>query len=875
MTLENTTTAVTGLVAGLRLDDNGLAGNAGNAGNAGSGIAEAPAAGPSKRRNRRGKGRGGSGDRGDRSTNTTTITDGNASQQQDAREGRGPKEKENENENEKEKPRQKQRQKQRPAADATRGRGRGRGGRSVGGGRQFSGALTGSEPKEEASLSSSLGAQLAQSSYECMICCDSVRPRHAIWQCDTCWAIFHLPCVKRWAAASTSTGASAGSGSGTSSGPGSRWRCPGCQHARAAAPSHYVCFCGATRNPEPARTGGTPHGCGRICGRRRGAHCPHACPQPCHPGPCAPCTALAPEQACFCGRVAFRPRCGAGFDPVAGAQSCGAVCGETLGCGQHACAQPCHAGLCAPCAVPQEQRCLCARHTRQARCGAPPRYACKDTCGALLGCGRHRCARGCHAQDEPGCHDTCALDPARAPTCHCGAAKADRASCADAVPSCGSACRRALGCGHACAQPCHAGPCAPCAEPVAAPCRCGAAVVRGTCGTPLLCARTCGAKRSCRRHRCAAQCCGDAAHACTLQCGRQLACKAHTCGDACHRGACAPCAHTSPDALACGCGRTRIAPPVACGTAPPACRLACPRTRACGHFSPAPHECHSGACPPCAVLIAAACMCGARELRSVPCHRAGAASCGRICARLLPCGGHRCERSCHRAGDACLAPGAACRQACGKPRRACGHACVLPCHTPKICDETQPCAATVVAACPCGRLQARQRCGATELRAERLAVHCDDLCRLAERNRRVSLALGFPDQAAAPLDGLARIRYSDDVLRFARAHLAWVREIEALAAGFIAERARPALHFAPMKQGLRAFLHALAPVYGCAPRSVDREPQRSVCWDRAPGSCVPSIPVSSAVRYTQPPTVVCSDRVNAVEGGGAEAPIFE
>ncbi|KAJ1825556.1 FKBP12-associated protein, partial [Coemansia sp. RSA 2703] len=321
-----------------------------------------------------------------------------------------------------------------------------------------------------ATLSTSLARQLTQGAYECMICCDSVRARQAVWQCDRCWAIFHLGCVQRWASASTGAGTGA---------DGGRWRCPGCQHARAAAPTHYVCFCGATRNPPMARRGAVPHACGQTCGRRRGAHCPHACTQACHPGPCPPCTALAPEQACFCGRTVFRQRCGASYDPADGGQSCGAPCGETLGCGRHTCTQPCHGGLCAACPRTVTQRCHCGRHQRQAACGASPSYDCGEACEALLACGVHTCGRTCHPTDD-GSHEVCALDPATAATCHCGAQSAaalgaPRASCADPVPSCGAPCgRRRADCDHPCPAPCHAGECPPCAAAVRKPCRCGA-----------------------------------------------------------------------------------------------------------------------------------------------------------------------------------------------------------------------------------------------------------------------------------------------------------------------------------------------------------------------------------------------------------------
>ncbi|KAJ2724592.1 FKBP12-associated protein [Coemansia sp. Benny D115] len=735
----------------------------------------------------------------------------------------------------------------------------GRGGRGVGGGRQFNGKLTaeGEADADESAtdLCSSLGRQLARSAYECMICCDSVRPRHAIWQCDCCWAVFHLPCVQRWAKASQASE--------------DQWRCPGCQHQRAAAPTHYLCFCGATRNPEHQQ-GVTPHACGRLCGRRRGPHCPHTCPLPCHPGPCPPCTALAPLQACYCGRVSIRPRCGAAYDPVAGAQSCGAVCGELLGCGLHKCEQPCHAGLCAPCTREITQHCRCGRAERTAFCGAPALYECGAVCDQLLGCGHHRCERTCHGPEDDASHATCALDPQVVVSCHCGAHTAanlgcERIVCTDPVPSCGGPCRKIRpDCGHACVATCHAGPCPPCQEKVQMSCRCGSSTVEVMCGSPALCTRVCSAKRSCGRHRCNEQCCTDDQHECDRVCGRLLACKTHRCPDFCHRGACRPCTATSDEPLVCGCGRTRIEAPVPCGAQLPICRHACTRTRACGHFSLATHECHpdSVPCPPCVVLATVTCMCGAGQVRAVPCHRAQTASCGRICGRLLACGGHKCERSCHRASQPCLPAGTSCRRTCGKPRRSCGHACPLPCHAPAVCDESQACQAEVTVECPCGRRVLPMQCGASGSHPQGPTLECDELCRMAERNRRVALALGFPERAAAPLDGLARIRYSEEVLRFARANLSTVRDLETRIATFIAdEKSTPVLRFAPMRRQWRAFLHALAPVYGCTSRSMDREPMRSVCWDRGVSAAVPSMVLSQAVRYAQPPAVVCSDRV--------------
>ncbi|KAJ1907618.1 FKBP12-associated protein [Coemansia sp. IMI 209127] len=798
---------------------------------------------------------------------------------------------------------------------------------AVGGGRMFDGSLTrnheASEDNDEADaaagtamplgLSSSLAKRLASSAYECMICCDRVRPRHAIWQCDTCWAIFHIGCVKKWAKS-------------CSDGPNVRWRCPGCQHARAAAPSHYFCFCGATRDPELLR-GAVPHSCGQICGRNRGPYCPHACPLPCHPGPCPPCTAMAPEQFCFCGRSSYQPRCGAGYDPVEGIKSCGAVCGEMLGCEKHNCAQECHPGLCQPCTHQEDQMCYCGKHTRTASCGSGMPletyivkktvdesgvekwatvceiglYRCDEACTEMLGCGSHKCDQQCHPHRDPALgHGECPFDPQIVTTCHCGKSTAAdlglaRTKCTDPVPSCAQKCQRQLsGCAHLCNEVCHAGPCPPCKEQVKTRCRCSSKSFKVECHKTLnssderpTCERVCSKKRACRRHQCSLRCCPSNhedidgmvipsenvapgvtdPHQCTLVCGRLLRCKIHHCADLCHRGPCAPCRNTSFDELSCACGRTRIQPPIPCGTALPPCRYPCQRTRACGHINLTSHECHpdDDPCPQCPVLVTVRCMCGGKEMKSVPCHRSSAASCGGICNKLLPCGGHRCKRSCHRPDEPCLRD-QACRQMCGKPRKTCGHPCTLPCHSPAMCDGSEPCKATITVTCGCGRLTAEDTCGSTgnsprnaSSNAKRLT--CNEVCLIALRNRRLALAFGIKNDVETPLSGLVRATYTDDMLQFTRANLGWVREIEGMVASFIGDSRKQTLRFAPMKRALRGFLHALGPYYGCNSRSMDREPQRSVSWDRTTQATIPSIPLTTAIRYTQPPQIICSERI--------------
>jgi len=44
-----------------------------------------------------------------------------------------------------------------------------------------------------------LSQQLFTGQYECMVCCERVRVKDPVWSCSTCYHIFHLKCIKKWA----------------------------------------------------------------------------------------------------------------------------------------------------------------------------------------------------------------------------------------------------------------------------------------------------------------------------------------------------------------------------------------------------------------------------------------------------------------------------------------------------------------------------------------------------------------------------------------------------------------------------------------------------------------------------------------------------
>lgn len=49
--------------------------------------------------------------------------------------------------------------------------------------------------------SDQLAQQLTAGTYECMVCCDRVKGRDQVWSCDSCYHVFHLQCIRKWATA--------------------------------------------------------------------------------------------------------------------------------------------------------------------------------------------------------------------------------------------------------------------------------------------------------------------------------------------------------------------------------------------------------------------------------------------------------------------------------------------------------------------------------------------------------------------------------------------------------------------------------------------------------------------------------------------------
>ncbi|XP_051796440.1 transcriptional repressor NF-X1 [Acanthochromis polyacanthus] len=768
-------------------------------------------------------------------------------------------------------------------------------------------------PKSKETQTGCLIEQLSEEKYECMVCCDVIRVMAPVWSCQSCFHVFHLNCIKKWARSPASQADESAEG----------WRCPACQNVAMKHPTSYTCFCGKVTNPEWQRSE-IPHSCGDMCGKKRsGVDCNHPCNILCHPGPCPQCPAFV-TKSCICGKTSQPMRCG-----QASALQCDKVCGAILNCAEHTCVQVCHSGTCQPCQLQVQQVCYCGVTTRSVLCGTDKggfdgsgHFCCQKICGKMLNCEAHRCQQVCHR----GPCQPCPRSPSLVKTCPCGQTPlskllelgySERQSCSDPIPSCGKTCNKPLACGssdtiHLCENLCHEGSCGPCSLTSTVRCRCGSKTKEVPCAKiqkedelVFTCEKRCSKKRSCGRHKCGELCCVNVEHKCHLICGYKLNCGLHRCQEPCHRGNCEPCWQSSFDELTCHCGLSVLYPPIACGTKPPECKNLCTRRHECEH--PVFHNCHSEEkCPPCTYLTQKWCM-GKHEQRSnIPCHLQDI-SCGLTCNKMLPCETHRCRRICHR-GE-CLAEGS-CQQPCILPRPDCGHPCSAPCHKGSSCPRTT-CTAKVALQCDCGRRKETVVCAEaansyqryaaiamasklsdmqlgdsmdmglllTKKELKQTSLQCDQECATLERNRRLAEALQI-DSSSDPFNVRSTSVYSDSLKEDARKDLKFVTEVEEEIKNLVelankGKQPKRSHCFPPMNREHRKIIHELAEVYAVESVSYDSEPKRNVVItahkgkSACPNSTLTSLIERETTARAPPPIAHIKQHSSKAAGGSA------
>eukprot|EP00727_Mastigamoeba_balamuthi_P014671 m51a1_g983 putative C-tail anchored protein (646) ;mRNA; f:442076-444932 len=459
--------------------------------------------------------------------------------------------------------------------------------------------------------------------------------------------------------------------------------------------------------------------CGEICGRKLQPECGHRCTQLCHAGACPPCPQTVASR-CHCGRSLQQRRCA---DRL---WSCGCPCARPLACGAHACPSPCHTGPCAACAVAVARRCACGRHEASVACGTGE-WHCDEPCGRPLACGQHVCERVCHAGECGGCpragartchcgkevfrglactrptpscgrlcekllpcglhrcHDICHKGPCAdcsevvVKTCRCGAARKTMVCSAEFL--CDRRCSKLRNCGkHQCRKRCCAGDCPPCTDICGAALNCNNHICEAQCHPgpcfpcPITVEKTC----ACKGTRIVVPC-GAAkqtpAPACPLPCRLPSPCHHPVVPHKCHYGRCPHCRQV-------------------CGLIHPECGHACPST--CHDVLPPclaakaadPTDPEQTKCPPCSILVERQCA-GKHVVKKFQCSGApDVFQCKSQCGQLLACGRHN---------RPCVAP------------RSCPHACAIPCHA----GPCGPCEAAVKLRCHCGSVEKSIKCWQT------------------------------------------------------------------------------------------------------------------------------------------------------------------
>ncbi|WBW75474.1 shuttle craft like transcriptional repressor/ubiquitin-protein ligase E3 [Schizosaccharomyces osmophilus] len=751
------------------------------------------------------------------------------------------------------------------------------------------------KPKESIDLSkldmtSRMIFEIKKMLYECSVCTDIVKTSTPVWTCSTCFHAFHLKCTRKWMKNSIEQRNEP------------VWRCPSCQTPQKETSLQYTCWCGKQDEPESVK-GLTPHSCGEPCGRTRGQDCVHPCPLLCHPGPCPPCTATV-EQFCLCGKESKITRCSGKSRAPQESFRCENICGEVLPCSKHTCKQRCHSGLCGACYEPIRASCYCGAHSKTYTCSVLPDpiscvrlvdgtvaeyngyYSCGSFCEQYFDCGIHRCSKVCHPRSKT--LEQCPLSPSIVAKCFCGKKNisdllngSERNSCEDSIPTCGNICLKQLPCGHQCKQNCHPGSCGSCQEVVTVPCRCKFNSVQVSCeelqkGYIPTCERLCSVLLSCGRHECNKKCCSgypkaqarlalrpkgallryhllseefEEEHICLRPCNKKLGCGNHSCNHMCHRGPCPRCLEASFEELTCTCGRTKLYPPIPCGTPIPSCPYLCTLPKSCGHPQ-VKHNCHppSEPCPFCPYLVKKNCLCGKHLMENQPCSKENV-RCGTVCGKLLGCGIHKCEKTCHREGEC----ESVCRKPCGKRRLYCEHTCELPCHSEIPCDQKVSCKAMVAAVCSCGLIKTQVSCGASfENPSPEHKISCTVDCAREERKRVLADALNInPDRKGKEVS-----QYTKSLLIYYRDNREFGREIETALCD-LCESEKPSVSFPPMQREQRWFIHTLAKLYGAESESFDSEPKRNVVVYNKGMVKTPGVFLKEALDYySQHPTML-------------------
>lgn len=113
------------------------------------------------------------------------------------------------------------------------------------------------------------------------------------------------------------------------------------------------------------------------------------------------------------------------------------------------------------------------------------------------------------------------------------------------------------------------------------------------------------------------------------------------------------------------------------------------------------------------------------------------------------------------------------------------HPCTDLCHAPGSCQETEPCHATVIITCSCGRIRQSVQCGrklSNPIGGEGgKTLTCTNECAIAKRNARLAEALGISSEKTER----NKATYRDELVAFARANSKFVPIVEKSLAEYV------------------------------------------------------------------------------------------
>lgn len=155
------------------------------------------------------------------------------------------------------------------------------------------------------------------------------------------------------------------------------------EYSREKTPSRYYCYCGKEAEPAPDPWL-LPHSCGQVCEREFKPSCGHRCLLLCHPG--TPDLRTVCSSQVFLRQVDYLPL------SIRDNKDLPAVSSVFFFC---LCV--CVSGPCPPCPKMVSVSCLCGKSSRVPRRCSAKSWSCRQICGRTLPCRIHSCADMCHA----------------------------------------------------------------------------------------------------------------------------------------------------------------------------------------------------------------------------------------------------------------------------------------------------------------------------------------------------------------------------------------------------------------------------------------------------------------------------------------------